>query len=379
MLIDATHCCDHHANEAVESLFLKAATDPPNPWLPHESPLVQRMIELFTDRGLMRISSMQLEMRKWIDGGMFRAGAHEALPEGFIPRWSDGELSLVRLYLETLPPEEFTIDDWMLACDFLHERYFPPDQLWNESEWLATKSSLMGRVQANMDRISLEQADKLLAASPATVTGAAERFGMNAAQEAMMTYGRARCAENIATMAAGLTHRAKAVILEYQKGVALGDSAIRESLQTRLGDAFGQANVDFRRLAITEAGEMQTQGLIASLKPGARVRRLEQYAGACPFCRKIDGMEFEVVAPDEPLKDGWKQVWPGKTNVGRSAAKSKRVAGELVDRDDAEMWWPAAGLQHPNCRGTWLELKEPDSAGDPDFTAWMKATLEGTE
>lgn len=376
MLIDASNCCDHHVNEAVDDLFTKAATDPPDIWREHESPLVRRIIELFTQRGMTRIGSLQFELQQWMDGQMYQPGNRPLpLPPGFLPRWTDGELSLVRLYLETLPPAEFTIDDWMLCLDWLHERYFPPGQMWNEAEWLAVKSSMMGRIQARMGEISLQQADKLLAASPATVPAIAEKFGITSAQKAILTYGRTRCAENIKTMADGLRRRLKSSIMEYQKGVALGDTTIRESLQTRIGDAFGQANVDFRRIAITEAGEMQTQGLIASLKPGTRVRRLEQYIGACPFCRKIDGMEFDVVDPSEAA-DGWTQVWPGKTNIGRSAAKSKRVAGELVDREDHELWWPASGVQHPNCRGTWLTLNEPDSAGDDDFTAWAKATLE---
>lgn len=380
LLIDETHCCDHHVTEAIDDLFTKAATEPPDPWREHESPLVRKMIELFTDRGLTRISSMQLELQKWIDGGMFRKGPREPLPPGFLPRWTDGELALVRLYLETLPPVEFTMDDWMLLADFLHERYFPADQLWNEAEWLSVKSSMMGRVQARMGLLKSGQADHLLAASPVTVAGVAEKFGMSAAQEAMMTYGRARCVENVKTMASGLVHRAKTAILEFVKGKALGSPDIRESLETRLGDAFGQANADFRRIAVTEAGELQNQGLIASLKPGTRVRRVEQYAGACPFCRKIDGMEFEVCAPEDAEgKDPWKYVWVGKTNVGRSAAPRKRVEGELVDRTDAEMWHPAAGVQHPHCRGTWIVLKEPDDAGDPEFTAWMRETLEKTK
>jgi hypothetical protein len=382
MLIDATHCCDDHANQAVDDLFAKAASDPPDGdiWSPHHSPFLMRLIELFTERGLLRIGSLQLELQKWIDGEMHRPGPRPETPPGYIPRWTPGELAIAKLYLETLPPAEFTIDDWMLCIDWLHERYFPAEQLWPEAEWMATKSSIMGRVQARMDAaVSLEQADALIAAAPATVAATVDRFGMTAAQSAMMRYGRARCAENISTMADGLRRRAKAVVLEYQKGVALGDPTIRESLQTRLSDAFGQANVDWRRIALTEAAENQLQGMILALKPGARVRRIEQYRGACSFCRKIDGMEFEVVSPSDPDKDDWKHVWPGKTNVGRSAAPRKRVGGELIDRSDAEMWAPAAGVQHPHCRGTWIELNEPDSAGDPEFTAWMRGILEKKE
>ncbi len=379
MLIDVSSCCDHHVNSAIDELFAKAASDPPGIWEPHESPFVRRLIELFTQRGLMRISSLQIELQKWIDGDRHKEGERSVVPPGFVERGTPGELELARLYLETLPPEKFTADDWMLLIDWLHQRYFPHNELRDEAEWLAVRSSIMGRVQARMGEISARQADALLAAAPSTVAEVARRFGLSTAQEAMLRYGRARCTENIVTVSDGLRRQVKTVILEYQKGVALKDPTIRESLQTRLFDRFAAANTDWRRIAVTEAGENQLQGMIASLQPGTRVRRLEQYKDACPFCKKIHGMEFEVVPADEAAgKDPWKFVWPGKTNVGRSAAPRKRVDGELIDREEHEMWWPAAGTQHPHCRGTWLELKEPDSAGDADFTAWMKAALEKT-
>ena len=70
------------------------------------------------------------------------------------------------------------------------------------------------------------------------------------------------------------------------------------SLQTRLLDAFGKFNKNWRRIAVTEAGEAKNQGYIASLPPGSKVRRVEQYAGACSFCRRLDGKIFDVVALD---------------------------------------------------------------------------------
>jgi hypothetical protein len=46
----------------------------------------------------------------------------------------------------------------------------------------------------------------------------------------------------------------------------------------------------------------------------------------------------------------------------------------LVARTPAELYWPAAGVQHPHCRGRWLAL--PDESVppgvDPDFAQWLK-------
>lgn len=349
VLIDVSRVSDECCNHAIDELFAKAAGDPPDIWSPHHSPLVRRLIELFTERGLMRIGALQLELQKWLDGERHKESERSIVPPGYVERWTPGELELVRLYLESLPPAEFTADDWMLCIDFLHQRYFPQDELRAEAEWLAVRASIMGRVQARMGEVSERQADALLMASPATVEEVGARFGMNAAQSAMLRWGRTHCAENIVTVADGIRQRVKAVVLDYQRGMALGDPTIRETLQTRLADKFAAANTDWRRIAVTEAGELQLQGLIASLPPGARLRRLEQYKGACPFCRKINGMEVTVVSPDDPNRDPWETVWVGKNNVGRSAAPRKRVNGELIDRDDAEMWWMPAGLAHPHC------------------------------
>lgn len=378
MLINAIHCCDEHANDALETLS-KAASEPPDIWAEHESPFVRRMIELFTDRGLFRFGKLQEELMKWLDGGMFREGDRPEAPPGRVARWTPGELALVKLYLETLPPAEFTADDWMMCVDYLAQRYFPADQVWIESEWLATKAGIMGRVQARMSELSERQAENLLITAPSTIPAVEQRFGMTTVQRAMMQYGRARCAENIVTVADGVRQRVKALILEYQRQRAIGDPTLRESMQTRLQDAFATANTDWRRIAVTEAGEMANQGLIASVGPGGRVRRVEQYKGACAFCRSIDGKEFDVVAANAPNKNGGTQVWPGKTNVGRSAAPRKRVAGQLIDREPDERWWVAAGTMHPHCRGIWIKVTEPDRAGDEKFTAWLKAALEKTE
>lgn len=378
MLIDVSSCCEHHVNEAIEELFLKAASDPPDIWEPHHSPFVRRLIELFTERGLLRIGQFQEELAKWLNNEFYRSGGKTVTPPGYVERWNPGELALVKLYLQSLPVDQFTADDWMMCIDYLHQKYWPIDQLRAEAEWLAVRASIMGRVQANMrDKIYETDADKLLAAVPATMEAATKRFGMNEAQIAMLQYGRARCTENIVTVADNLRQRVKTVILDYQKGVALKDPTIRESLETRLRDRFGMSNTDWRRIAVTEAGENQLQGFIASMKPGTRVKRVEQYHNACSFCLKIDGMEFDVIAPEQAGgKDPWLYVWPGKTNVGRSAAPRKRVSGMLIDRDPSEMWVPAAGTQHPHCRGTWLEIKKPDNAGDEKFSAWMNEILQ---
>lgn len=374
--IEPLSCCatDH----ALETIY-KAIGDPPGGdgiWDPHESPFVRRLIELFTERGLTRLSSLQLELAKWLEGERHRGGPRRPRPPGMMERWTPGELSLVRLYLETLPPDQFTLDDWMMVVDYLVQRYLPADALKTEAEWLAVRSTLMGRVQANLETITAGQADTVLAAMPNTVDDAARQFALTERLRAVMEYGRAHCAENVVALSDNARHRLRRLILDHKQAELLGDKAATgHSLQTKLQDEFGALNRDWRRIAVTEAGELANQGLVASLPPGSKVKRLEQYHNACGFCRKIDGVVMTVVPADKPDKDGDTEIWVGKTNVGRSASPRKRVGGALVEREPDEMWWIAAGTQHPHCRGRWLQVAEPRPGDDPDFAVWLNDLL----
>lgn len=192
-----------------------------------------------------------------------------------------------------------------------------------------------------------------------------------------MEYGRLHATENVKAFTESTRHRLRTTVLDHVARKMQGDpAALHDStLQQELLEDFATMNRDWRRIAVTEAGEIANQGLIASLEVGARVKRMEVYQGACSFCRKIDGLVMNVVSASKPDKDGWRDVWPGKTNIGRSAAKRKRVGDELIERNPEELYWPAAGVQHPHCRGQWHVVRETPSAGDPKFTAWLRAHL----
>ncbi|MBE0437863.1 MAG: hypothetical protein IBX56_18940, partial [Methylomicrobium sp.] len=108
---------------------------------------------------------------------------------------------------------------------------------------------------------------------------------------------------------------------------------------------------------------------------GSKVKRVEQYHGACPFCKKIDGMIFEVVDPGAQDKNDWTQMWVGKTNIGRSISPMKRTPDGLVPRTAAEMFRPVPGTQHPHCRG----FNVPVSDGymkDDEFSRWFRKEFD---
>lgn len=365
-------------DDALEYIFKSTHDRDEGIWAPHESVLIRRLIELFTQRGLDRLEHVQQEIQAWATGQKHTAPAAHPIPKpGMMVRWTEDELSLVKLYLESLPPAQWTLDDHMMAVDYVVQRYLPADELKTEAEWLATRSSLMGKVEANMaQQATPKQADTILAALPSTVAAAAQQFTLTQAQQAVLQYGAIRCAENVRALTESVRHRMRSVIMQHVEEQMLKLPGVPgQSLQTRLVDEFATLNRDWRRIAVTEAGECQLQGYIANLKPGTKVKRIEQYANACAFCRKIHGIVVEVVSPDAPDKDGQTQVWPGKTNVGRSASPMKRVGNVLVPREEHELYWLPAGVAHPHCRGRWVPVIADEPGDDPAFAEWLRKTL----
>lgn len=375
LFLDLLHVPVRVTNDALEGIY-KALSDGHDHgddgiWKPHPSPLIRRLIELFTKRGLDRLASVHEQLLAWQAGSKHVASAAEIpTPPGMMARWNQAELALVKIYLESLPPAKWTLDDHMMAVDFVVQTYLPADALTGEAEWLATRAALMGKVQANMDAApTLKQADAILAGLPASTS-------MSRYHAAAMDFARVRCAEQVRALSEDVRHRMRMIVAGDLEQKAFGSiPAGTSSLETKLLDAFGNLNRDWRRIAVTEAGEAQLQGFIASLKPGARVKRVERYDGACAFCRKIDGVVATVVAADSPDKDPDTMVWPGKNNIGRSASPRKRVGDVLIEREPDEMWWLPAGLAHPNCRGRWVLVPGDEPGDDPEFAAQLRAIL----
>jgi hypothetical protein len=348
-------------------------------WRPHESLLIRKLIELFTSRGLDRMDSVKKEIEAWTLGQRYAPSSAPVIPPpGGLARWNDAELSLVRLYLESLPPALWTLDDHMMAVDYVMQRYLPADALAIEAEWLAVRAGIMGKAQANLDKPpTAKDAEKILAALPSTVAGAAQQFSLSRAEKKALDFCRVRAVENVRALSDETRHKMRSLVLQHLESTDT-PSVSRSSLQTKLLDQFGTLNRDWRRIAITEAGEAQLQGLIASLPYGAKVQRIERYEGACAFCRKIDNVIATVVDPAGEKKDSDTEVWVGKNNIGRSASPRKRVGDMLVERDPDELWHLPAGLAHPNCRGRWVVVDDgsaPAAGEDPAFGAWLNEVL----
>lgn len=373
LFLDLIHLSREATDGALEYIY-KAHHDHGDDgiWKPHESPLVRRLIELFTERGLMRLEAVRSQFLAW-KSGAFHKPHEAAIPApGLMARWTEPELALVKLYLESLPPAAWSVNDHMLAIEYVVQTYLPADAMVAEADWLASKATMMGKVQANLNGadVSLKQADAILAAVTPAHASVSPLF------QAVLTFARARSVEHVQAITDSVRHRMRSVVLAdlEQKmvgGAPLGDS----SLETKLADEFATINRDWRRIAVTEAGEAQLQGYVASLQPGTKIKRVERYENACSFCRGIDGKVVTVVAADHPEKDPDTMVWPGKNNVGRSASPRKRQGNVLVAREPHEMWTIPAGLAHPHCRGRWVPTIQDQPGDDPAFGDLLRQIL----
>lgn len=382
LFVDIYPLSPHTTNAALEFIFKSTHDQGDGIWKPHSSPLVRRLIELFSKRGLDRFDAVQKELVEWHSGAKYTEMEVLPVKPDIMGRWNAAELDLVKLYLESLFPGDWTLDDHMMAVDYVVQRYLPSNELVAEADWLVTRASMMGKVQANMAASALAAmtgaiADNILLALPDSASSADTQFNLSALEKSALNFARVRTGENVQAITETVRHKLKTTIVQHlQEKQTLAEGVPSKSLESVLFDKFAPLNRDWRRIAVTEAGEAQNQGFIAALKFGTKVQRVEMYENACAFCRKIDGVIAEVVSPDHPDKNPDTMIWVGKNNIGRSASPRKRVGDILVDREPDEMWWLPAGLAHPHCRGRWVATIEDAPDDDPEFGDFLRDLLK---
>lgn len=365
VLVDLGALAPGACNHALDGLYKSIGESGPDIWAPHENPYIRELVEWFTKRGLDRNQQFQDELLHWLDGSLHLPGLVLSRPN-IGGAWTPDNIEEVVAYLKSR--SSFDLEDCVLLCDYLAHKY-----TGDEAEWLTTRAALLGRAQ--MHGVPEALIARVAVILPTTVAEATRLFPFSPAGKAILEYGAWNAAELVVEVGDRLRHGIKMTVMrhvmEKQTGDRLGDG----KLQQELFDQFAAANRDWRRIAVTEAGEMANQGLIMSLPPGTMVRRIEQYYGACAWCKKIDGRLFKVVSPDDPNKNGETDVWVGKTNVGRSASPYKRTDEGLVQRTPSELYWVAAGTQHPHCRGQWQPMTDPGPNADLEFAAFIRTRL----
>lgn len=385
LFIDMGNVPACHCDAALETIFKAMAQDPVGDdrtiWRPHENPYLRGLVEDVTARLTAPVAAMQDDFATLITGAPIGV-LQKAAPPGMV--WSETAFLEARMHLENLPPELWSVDDYMLAADFLIQRYLPDGVLTNEADYLTVRAALMGKIQAQMDeapdrraRLDAAQAAAVAALLPDTFRKVPIPI-LSPVERNILSLARARAASAITAVTEAQRGRMKSMIIEHVQAMLLGqnDGGTTERLRSRLFDNFGVLNRDFRRIAITETGDAHSMGYIAAQAVGTRVKRVEAYRDACDWCKSIHGRVFRVVAPDDPARNGDTDVWVGKTNIGRSASPKKRQGDLLVDRPTEQRWWVAAGVQHPHCRGAWQPVPgDPPKGVDPAFAAWLDGKI----
>jgi hypothetical protein len=367
--------CDAHLEDLHKALAERGTASEESIWAPHENPFIRGHVESITHLLQAIAERIQDAMARALLGDPIGELQKAETPAPWL-RWDEQEFDRVRAYLEGRDPSTYTLDDWLLLAEFIVQRYCGPGVISSMAEYIAVRAALMGKIQAAAAGLAArpKQIDDLVELVPTDFAAVPPRI-LTSREKATIRIAKARAGESIALAMDGAKHRMKGIIVEHVQAQVLGQrEGDAAHLRTRLFDNFGTLNRDFRRIAVTEAGECCNQAFVA-VSIGRKVRRMEAYKGACPFCQSIDGKVFNVVAATDPKRNGQTDVWEGKTNVGRSAAPRKRVPGGLIERGPEEMWWPAAGVQHPHCRGAWTAVVEKPPEVSDEFQKWMEAKL----
>lgn len=400
LLIDIGPLSCNCSDNALEMLHKAMQEDGDDIFRPHENLFIRQLVEQMSAKGTDALSHFQDELLRWLDSTPAGSPRPKPAASGLV-RWTPSEMMAVRLYFASLPKQSWTMHDYGLLIDYLVQRYFPDDPS-HMADYFIKRAMLMGRAQAAAENITEEQAEKMLEhfRNEQELARIERKANLD---KAILDYGTERCADAIQSMTDKTRSAIKQVILDHQKAVMTGAvpekaaspdgtgtdgpptgepatggegkaGTAQQSLQSKLFDRFAELNRDWRRIAITEIGENANQGMVAATPYGSQLRRIEQYQGACPFCKKYNGRILTVVDPKKKDKDWDREIWLGKTNVGRSVSPYKRTPNGLVKRTDAEMWKPSAGLFHPHCRGTWVKVGKP-VAGNDDFQDWLNGFL----
>lgn len=381
LLLDLGPLTCGQTDHLLDGLY-KAVGDPPDAedlWAPHHDPWIRDFIEDWTARGIARLNRLRDTLLAHVaeTDGTAVAGSplRKAAPW---QRWDPETFAEVRRALDAKPRADYTLDDWMTLVDLLIQEYLPDGVIQTEAEYLAVRAQIAGQVKANLAgrpdaaRLKADRIARLAALLPGHFADLPP--GVLTERDAhILRFAEVQAGNLITNLSATARGRIKNVLLDGIRRVTLGDRrGTWQTLHQDLFDTFGDLNRDWRRIAITETGNATNTGFIASLPPGTQVRREEAYRGACPYCQSIRGQVLTVVADDQEPKDWDTEVWPSKTNVGRSASPRKRVENVLVPREDHERWKIPAGLVHPSCRGGWSIVAGHPPVGNDAWQMWLR-------
>lgn len=165
--------------------------------------------------------------------------------------------------------------------------------------------------------------------------------------------------------------------MALEESIARGEgvTGLNKRLQDIATGDIGELNRDWLRVSISEVNQAFSDGYLALIPEGDYVVGISM-PDACPDCiAKINLKVYKVraTAPGdysfasgeeyERLSKIWeKEIWVGKSNIGRSASPRRRIDpgkgnkdNNLTNRQHHELTMPVIPL-HPHCRCRWVHF-----------------------
>ncbi|WP_308722492.1 hypothetical protein [Paenibacillus polysaccharolyticus] len=219
-------------------------------------------------------------------------------------------------------------------------------------ERFIVRAGLLGVYQSQEDKLKLTLTAAMLNHLPETLKAAkkepfplslwtgedqAEIVSISPLEYQSIEHSVVHAAEKVSQIADNHRAGVKEIIIQAQK-----EHWGANRLTQALFDAYGDQNRDWRRVAITELAMATNDAYLSALDPGDEIQ-VATVSGACSHCQKLlEGKTF--IVSSVPMPDGYKYIWPGKSNIGRKVAD----------------WWPCCPL-HPHCRHRWVRTRRVKS------------------
>ena len=103
-------------------------------WKPMDSTFLKRLVEILTQRGLDRLGAALSKFLSLLSGKPSGPGAPLGAPPPLMTRWTPEQLAAAKAHIESIPPSIWTLDDHMLAAEFVIQTYLAPDVMTTEAE-----------------------------------------------------------------------------------------------------------------------------------------------------------------------------------------------------------------------------------------------------
>lgn len=355
MLIDATHAHHDAANAAAD--YLCKSVEDALLFDQHPTSPLLGQVENFSTAWMEDIlHRLQVKLLTVLVTG-------SQLAKAVITEEEEDHCRTLERMAREAPPGSLTLDDYLAMLDCLMERYLPAVQIESKAKRHAVQQYLAGKLrqEAPADGGREKVRTAMLSALGLSRAQAGRAANMTPVDQARMQVAKANAGRLIQDLRSATRSKVQKIIIDAERTrIETGHPRYKgQPLQQALSDAFGELNRDWRRVAVTETAFNASDGYLASLLPGEKVRWLP-HPGACRYCESMRGRVFEVVPASQTHKDPETQVWVGKylMNYGRAIAKRKRLAdGTLADRDADELVVPAIPA-HPVCRCLWTPFVE---------------------